>query len=231
MIPLRRNSAFNSAGTSISVISIQQVPSSTQAIPDVFCWTRFGTEAGETIEEILERKEWERLHNNGVFFWGIGNSVAPGLAALLERCDRPEVLFSPIKGRPRAVDRLPAERLTWLAGHDLEGGRFELPATARVTSGGRPGGSGRPHYALVCKSSTSLSLDPSGPELDFLALRNLQSGSPLGASQVTAVVKALSGQDRSDLTYRIAMRAELAPPFFVRLTELDQRPRSLATAS
>jgi hypothetical protein len=27
----------------------------------MFCWTRFGTEAGEPIEQILERKEDERL--------------------------------------------------------------------------------------------------------------------------------------------------------------------------
>lgn len=207
------------------------MPARAQAIPDAFCWTRFGTEAGETIEEILERKEQERRDNDGVFFWGVGNSVAPGLAALLERCDRPEVLFSPIKGRPRAVDRAPAARFSWRAGHDIDGGRFELPATARVTSGGPVGGSGRAHYALVCVSSRPLSIDLGDADLDFLALRNLVSGNPLGASQVTAVVTVSREQATSDMRYAVALRAELAPPYFVRLTEMSEYPARLANVS
>lgn len=207
------------------------MPSRAQAIPDAFCWTRFGTEAGETIEEILERKERERRDNGGVFFWGVGNSVAPGLAALLERCDRPEVLFSPIKGRPRAVDRAPAARFSWRAGHDLDGGRFELPTTARVTSGGPVGGPGRAHYALVCASSRPLSIYPGDAELDFLALRNLVSGNPLGASQVTAVVRMLREQATSDMRYAVAFQAELTPPYFVRFTEMTEYPARLANVS
>jgi hypothetical protein len=207
------------------------MPRRAQVIPDAFCWTRFGTEAGETLEEILERKERERRENDGVFFWGIGNSVAPGLLALLERCDRPEVLFSPIKGRPRAIDRAPAARFAWTGGRDLGGSRFELPATARVTSGGPPGGSGRPHYALVCRSSRPLSIDLRDAEVDFLALRNLLSGNPLGVSQVTAVVTVFEDQAPSDMRYRVAMRAELAPPYFVRLTEVTEESEQLATAS
>src|ERR1700728_56037 len=38
----------------------------TVGIPDRFCWTRFGTEAGESIEHILNRKEEERLANGGI---------------------------------------------------------------------------------------------------------------------------------------------------------------------
>lgn len=182
------------------------------------------------IEEILERKEQERLDNGGVFFWGIGNSVAPGLAALLERCQRPEILFSPIKGRPRAVDRAPAARFAWRAGHDLDGARFELPPAARVTSGGPVGGPGRAHYALVCASPRPLSIDPGDEELDFLALRNFVSGNPLGVSQVTAVVRSLRGQPPSDMRYRVAMRAELVPPYFVRLTEVSPKSSLLASA-
>jgi hypothetical protein len=203
-----------------------QVPA--QAIPDAFCWTRFGTEAGETIEEILQRKEQERQDNDGVFFWGIGNSVAPGLAALLERCDRPEVLFSPIKGRPRAVDRAPAARFVWRAGRALDGERFELPTSARVTSGGPAGGPGRAHYALVCASAHPLSIIPGGSDLDFFAMRNFVSGSPLGVSQVTAVVRTIREQPSSDMRYGVAMRAVLAPPYFVRLTEIFEEPVGLA---
>lgn len=207
------------------------MPNGVQAIPSAFCWTRFGTEAGETIEEILDRKEQERRDNDGMFFWGIGNSVAPGLATLLEGRDRPEVLFSPIKGRPRAVDRAPAARFTWRAGLSLDGGRFELPPAARVTSGGPPGGPARAHYALVCASPRPLAIDPGDADLDFLALRNLVSGNPLGASQVTAVVRMLREQPPSDMRYQVAMRAELAPPYFVRLTEASEWPSRLAAAS
>lgn len=205
--------------------------SAPQAIPQVFCWTRFGTEAGETIEEILDRKEQERRENGGVFFWGIGNSVAPGLSALLEVCDRPEVLFSPIKGRPRLVDGSPAARFLWKAGHDLDGGHFELPPAARVTSGGPTGRAARSHYALVCASSRPLAIDPEGRDLDFLSLRNLVSGNPLGVSQVTAVVRMHPDGPTSAMQYAVAMRAELAPPYFVRLTEVVREPERLAAAS
>lgn len=207
------------------------MPTPSQGIPDAFCWTRFGTEAGESIEEILRRKEQERQDNDGVFFWGIGNSVAPGLAALLDRYDRPEVLFSPIKGGSRAVDRAPAARFVWRAGHALDGGRFELPTSARVTSGGPVGGPGRAHYALVCASSSPLSISPGDADLDFFALRNLVSGSPLGVSQVTAVVRTIREQPPSDMRYGVAMRAELVPPYFVRLTEIFEELVGLASIS
>ena len=50
-----------------------------QELPTIFCWTRFGGEAGEPIEQILFRKEQERLANGGVFLWGIGNAVGPSI--------------------------------------------------------------------------------------------------------------------------------------------------------
>lgn len=187
-----------------------------QQLPAAFCWTRFGTEAGEPIGAILERKEQERRANDGTFFWGIGNSVAPGLAALLKRCKRPEVLFSPIKGRPRPVDVAPATVISWRAGQTLDGKDFEIPTSALVTSRG----SGRclGHYALVCSSSRPLAMADLG-RLDFLALRNLLSGNPLGASQVTAIVKREESRPTSDMQYAVAFRAALAWPYFVRLTQ------------
>jgi hypothetical protein len=59
-------------------------------IPRDFCWTRFGTEAGEPIEQILERKEAERIATGGVFFWGIGNAVGRSISELVRRTDEPE---------------------------------------------------------------------------------------------------------------------------------------------
>lgn len=185
-------------------------------LPSAFCWTRFGTEAGEPIEQILERKNRERHANGGVFFWGIGNSVAPGLAALIEQTETPEVLFSPIRTRPRLTDVRPPSVVAWEAGKTLAGEDFTLPATARVTSRGHAANQ-RPHYALVCRTPTGLELSDHG-KLSLSALSNLVSGNPVGTSQVTAVVKR-SIAPSTGAVYRVAFRAALVPPYFVRLRQ------------
>ena len=181
-------------------------------LPRLFCWTRFGTEAGEPIEAILERKERER-RDSGSFFWGIGNSVGPGIQELLRRTNRPEVLFSPIRSRPRVVDVNPPSLTRWRAGTDLDGKRVVLPEAARVMSGHAR----RAHYALVCHSDEPLRLEDVG-RIRFGALRNLVSGNPLGASQVTAVVELMQPSP-ADGEYPVALRARLVSPYFVRLDE------------
>jgi hypothetical protein len=181
-------------------------------LPISFCWTRFGTEAGEPIGSILHRKEMERLANDGTFYWGIGNSVAPGVAALLERVAAPEVLFSPIKSRPRVVDIAPTSIVRWREATTLTGDRITLPETIRVTS--RPS---RSHYALVCCVTDPLDIAHLG-RLGFGELRNLVSGHPLGASQVTAVVsREVDASLEGDGGYVVALRARLVEPYFVRL--------------
>jgi hypothetical protein len=191
-----------------------------ETLPDAFCWSRFGTEAGEPIEEILARKELERVSNDGVFLWGIGNSVAPGLTELLRLLPQPEVLFSPIRARPRPIDVSPAATFVWTAGEGLDGRRYEVPESIRVTSGSSyPDVTPRCHYALVCTSDEPLSISNSGSVI-FQELRNLVSGRCLGASQVTAVVKRAEKPSVTDGTdYVVALRATLVPPYFVRLRE------------
>jgi hypothetical protein len=180
--------------------------------PNLFCWTRFGTEAGEPIGSILRRKEVERLANGGTFYWGVGNSVAPGIASLLERVARPELLFSPIKSRPRAVDVAPQCVVRWREAITIAGDRITLPETVRVTSR-----QSRSHYALVCSSTEPLEAANRG-RLHFNELRNLGSGQPLGSSQVTAVVaRQLAADTRRDDGYPIALRVFLVEPYFVRL--------------
>ena len=196
-------------------------------LPQAFCWTRFGPEAGEGIEAILARKNLERAANGGVFTWGIGNSVAPGLAALLEEVETAALLFSPIRSRPRAFDLDPPQILRWTSGKTLHGERYRLPESVRVTSGARSF-DGRRHYALICRSDTPLSLGDFG-SLDFGSLRNLASGRPLGASQVTAVVRRDGPQ--SGTTYPVALRASLTPPYFVALDEYAvEAPQRLLAA-
>ena len=191
------------------------VAPSGNALPSSFCWTRFGTEAGETIEAILARKEAERQANGGAFFWGIGNSVAPAVAELVRRVDEPEVLFSPIKSRPRQVDVAPRSVVRWTLAEGLSGDTFELPSHANVTSQWDPNRPARAHYALVCSSAEPLKIADAG-RLSFGALRNLRSGAPLGASQVTAVVHR-ADRSHGGNEYPVAFRAALVAPYFVRL--------------
>jgi len=53
----------------------------------------------------------------------------------------------------------------------------------------------------------------------FADLRNLLSGSALGASQVTAVVENLAGRDGGGTEYAVALRASLVAPYFLRLRD------------
>ena len=94
---------------------------------------------------------------------------------------------------------------------------FELPEYANVTSRWDPARPAAGHYALVCSSAEPLEIDDAA-RLSFGALRNLRSGAPLGASQVTAVVhRADTGQGGGD--YPVEFRAALVAPYFVRLRE------------
>src|ERR1700683_3869836 len=99
-------------------------------IPQYFCWTRFGTEAAQTIEQILQRKEAERRAGNGVFVWGIGNAVGRSMLELLRVCDEPTVLFSPIKSAPKAHDVKPPAVAAWTGARGLFGEPFVLPDQA-----------------------------------------------------------------------------------------------------
>jgi hypothetical protein len=188
-------------------------------LPEVFCWTRFGPEAGEGIGGIMARKERERRANGGLFTWGVGNSVAPGITELLRHPGIPEVLFSPIRARPRRIDLAPNLVVRWRAATTLAGRRITLQDTFTVTSGVHSLESAGAHYALVCSTEAPLTHSDGG-QLRFSELRNLQSGKPLGPSQVTAVVRRLSDQAApSGSVYVVALRARLTDPYFLRLEE------------
>lgn len=200
---------------SVATAYAEELMTPTRGIPQAFCWTRFGTESGETIEQILARKEAERRANGGIFLWGIGNSVAPGLRDLLRRQVTPEVLFSPIKSRPRAVDVTPQRVVSWTAGETIAGDTVELASSVQVLSRAAAESDPSPHYALVCYSTRPLVPSDHG-SLAFRAVRNLVSGSPVGASQVTAVV-AHDPTAQGGHIYPIALRATLIAPYFLRL--------------
>lgn len=190
----------------------------TSPIPSRFCWTKYGTEAGEEIEQILERKEQERAANDGIFLWGIGNSVAPSLRELLGLDDRPEVIFSPMLSRPTKADVKPSAVARWRRAWDLEGRPFVIPRHSLVTS--RFSECRPRHFALVCHSERPLHHRSSGETLSLSELRNLARGTPVGSSQVTSVVQRTLGVAHVPCrSYRVGFRAILHPPYFVKLAD------------
>lgn len=203
-------------------------------LPEFFCWTRFGAEAGQSTADILERKEEERVSNNGVFFWGIGNALGPSMVELVRRHGSPEVVFSPIRSAPKRVDVFPAAVAAWVSGVTLDGDPYRLPGRSFVTSRQDPQKPRQAHYALVCRCDARLAESGSSERLPLVSLRNLRTGRPIGASQVTAIVhhdRKISGLP----TYDVAMRARLVPPYLIRLRRAFTLPhttnnRDLASA-
>lgn len=187
-------------------------------IPRRFCWTRFGTEAGQDIGQILERKEQERVANSGIFLWGIGNGIGPSLRELLKCTESPEVLFSPVRSSPRREDSNPIAIAVWTSAETLGGHPFKLPDTSLVTSRHNPGASRQSHYALVCFCEATLAISRSCERIALSRLRNLLSGRPVGPSQVTAVVEC-SDCEGGPHPYDVAIRATLVYPYLLRLQE------------
>lgn len=204
---------------------------SLDALPQAFCWTRFGPEAGESFSDILARKETERRAGKGIFYWGIGSAVGRALKALIAHVDEPEVLFSPIKSKPRTADASPANVVRWSAGRGLFGEPTLLPEHVRVTSRWDPERPDAARYALVCASAEPLHLEDHG-ELCFGSLRNFCSGAAVGVSQVTAVVRNETAPRSSGRTYDVALRASLVRPYLLRLASPTAvGERTLATES
>jgi len=185
-------------------------------LPRYFCWSRFGTEAGETAAEIFRRKEIERRSNGGLFLWGIGNALGPSIAALARQNATPEVLFSPILSKPRPKDVRPKQLIRWREGKDLNGQLFSIPRASVVTSGHGDGTKLRKRYALVCRAAEPIC--QLGSELLCVSqLYNFVSGNRVGASQVTAIVGLNLRNPPEGPFYRVAFRAKLVAPYFIEL--------------
>lgn len=178
-----------------------------------------GTEAGESLESILDRKERERQATGGVFLWGIGNSVGAALEALAGRSSEPEVLFSCTKTHARLVDAAPDRKVVWTGAVTTSGRRYHPPKGTRVMGGVVDARRLPPRYALVC--SSDLPLEPSDHgSLQMAELRNLLTGRRVGASQVTAVVERVEDDPETQGgPYVVRLRARLVAPYFVRLVE------------
>jgi len=188
-------------------------------LPKWFCWTRFGTEAGQKFQHILERKEQERSANSGIFFWGIGNAVGPSIKELIKRTHEPEVLFSPTKSPAREADARPLGVAVWTTAQTLFGSPFELPEKSLVTSRHDPQSPRAAHYALVCHCEKSLFISESSETIVLSSIRNILTGRPVGTSQVTAIVESDFDDSSAQWGYHVALRARLVPPFLLRLQD------------
>lgn len=193
-----------------------------ECIPPVFCWTKMGTEAGQPLEAILRRKELERRAGDGVFAWGIGNSlgVSAKLAQQEMQHNEVDVLFTPMRSAAKHIDAAPSQVLLWL-GYLNEGGeQVRLPSHMVVTSRGNlaQAGGKRSHYALICNGHHDITTPTNGGVINANKARNFASLNPLGASQVTAVVRYQSSRDElPEKSYPVTFRAKLHGTGFVRL--------------
>ena len=188
-------------------------------IPRYFCWTRFGTEAAQSIQQIFARKEEERLAAQGVFLWGVGNAVGRSLKHLLRICDRPQVLFTSMKSPARPRDVNPPMVVAWTSARTLDGTPFQMPDHALVTSRFDPASPKSAHYALVCHTQCPLDLTAGAKQIAIQAVRNLVTGRPVTASQVTAVVRYDAEKANGLGAYSVAVEADLVPPYFIRLED------------
>lgn len=181
-------------------------------------------EAGQPLEHIITRKESERAHGDGLFFWGVGNPLGQRVEALVDRVGRPKVAFSVMRSRPKVEDANPAGVLVWTAYINRAGEEKTLPSHVLLLSrAGTAGGEKTRHYAIVCRSDEPLALRPRGV-IFIQRFRNLGSDTPnVGPSQVTAILEH-HGAGREGTCYSVDMLAEMAEPYFVRLT----RPRLLS---
>jgi hypothetical protein len=186
------------------------------SLPKHFCWSRFGTEAGEVIPQIIERKERERSANGGIFLWGIGSAIGPAMTRLVQLEPEPEVIFSPIRSAPKKIDVIPGRIARWTAARQIDGTPYQLPKGSIVTSRAKD----CRHYALVCLSQSALELGRQLGEIVIGRIRNLTTNNPVGFSQVTAIVRQeTNGRPYSDLTYSVAMRFRLVDPYVVELRD------------
>lgn len=188
-------------------------------VPEVFCWTKMGTEAGQSLDAIIERKELERELGDGVFFWGIGTSLGQRIWQFIDSVSKPHVLFSPMQAKPKKIDSCPEKVFVWTAYLDRRGIKCKMPEHALVTSRGLSNGQAKKkHYALVCRKSSPL-LGDQWPSVNWAKLKNYNSDSNLGFSQVTAIVEYKRSVKFPCDDYNVLFGAELTYPYYITLVD------------
>jgi len=191
----------------------------TKSCDDYVCWTRMQAEAGQALDEIIARKEIERFVGKGMFLWGVGNAPAVITTRLAKVKSPIPVIFSIMKGRPRATDVTPGRVLAWRGYVDAHGVERPLPGHSLVTSRGESAsGLKKRHFALFCWSEKELKITRGVP-FDPSAYRNAGgTGAPVGSSQTTALLKRTSSL-LAKTDYEANIRAFLVDSYWVRLTD------------
>jgi hypothetical protein len=183
------------------------------------CWSRMQAEAGQALDAIVRRKELERRAGNGMFCWGVGNAPAIVTNALARLGHPVTAVFSIMKSRPKAVDLHPGKTVAWRQYVDVDGAVRKLPPHVLVTSRAESAtGPKSKHFALMCWSDKPLAIQHGEP-FDPAAYRNAGgAGAPVGASQVTALLRRTS-QDGGSTAYEANLRAQLVGAYWIRLVD------------
>lgn len=184
---------------------------------DLVCWTRMQAEAGQTLDQIVARKELERQAGQGLFCWGVGNAPAASIGSLARSGTPVTVIFSKMKGKARLEDSRPRRVLLWRKFRDLNGDERELPANVIITSRGDTKTTEKKrHYALMCFSAAPLSIKHGIP-FDPSAYRNASgAGGVIGYSQVTALLRRATVSETTG-SYEANFTARLSGSYWVPL--------------
>lgn len=198
-------------------------------LTEIVCWSRMQAESGQSISDIVARKELERRAGEGFFCWGVGNPPARSTATFAKGGTDIDVVFSLMRSPPKAIDVAPKSILVWRSYLDFDGQEKVLPENVLLTSRAQSQVRDKHHhYALMCFSTESLSLADYGA-FDHTVYRNAsESAGSIGASQVTALMRRVAPEQAESL-YRINLRAKLTRGYWVKLAdplEISQEQRT-----
>jgi hypothetical protein len=187
-------------------------------IPAQFCWTRFGTESGMSIGDIVRQKQLQQ-QAAGLFCWGIGNALGNGINELRKRQHAPVVVFSAMASRAAPRDVRPEGVVAWRAYRGESGAATPLPpgivVISRVAS--TSGHTKKGHYVLFCRSD-ELPVFAVGATIKFGHLRNIITGNLVGAQQTTAVV-TVNASGTAGRVYAASLVAHLVPPYYAQVAD------------
>jgi hypothetical protein len=197
-------------------------------LPNAFCWTKMGDESGEPLSTILYRKELERSLGKGLFMWGIGNPLGQGLWTLVDRINKPIILFSKMKSKAKVIDSLPKKVVIWTSYLDSFGDIMPLPEHVLLTSRGSTSHTLKnKHYALVCHKNKKIGQED-WEKIKVSGFKNINSEKKkIGYSQVTAIIERNGSSHDENTEYQIMFSANLVNPYFIRLIDPVELPKQI----
>lgn len=187
-----------------------------------FIWSLMGQDAGQSLDEIIIRKEAER-GTGQTFWWGLGTGLGARVeSAAISNGGTLPALFSALGNQKQTSNQ---KTYVWNGWRSVRKGRYRtyshgsIPEHALVL-GGSPD---RAYYGLVCRCDTELVLGDHGP-FDPAQCRTVAKGVAPGRSQRAALLTGHVKHPHGP--YSITFIAHLVEPWFVRLTH----PKALSAA-